>query len=151
MFGNKTVPDVVAGFIAILFGALSILEAVRLYPTKNSVMSGDHTMPALLGAAMIILGTLLVFFINGERFKPQFPEKSTLRVLIGILVVLFGNWILMDYLGYILSTLVAALFLFRLTGSYSWIKSTVFALVTTAVIYIIFIFGLNMVLPEGLL
>lgn len=151
MFRNKMLPNVIAGFIAVLLGVVSILEAVRLYPMKMSVMVGDHSMPALLGLAMIVLGLLLVFLPKNEAFRPEFPEKDTMRVLIAILAVMFGYWIVMKYLGYLLSTLIASLMLFRITGSYSWMKSALIASVTTAVIYLIFVLWLNMMLPEGFL
>lgn len=148
---NKSIPDRIAGCITCLVGAISVYEAIRLYPMKISPMVGDHTMPALLGSIMILLGVLLVILPSNEPFQVELPDKDTKRVILITLSIMFGYWILMKYLGYILSTLAASFLLYRNIGGYKWIKSGIIAIITTMVIYIIFILSLHMVLPEGLL
>lgn len=149
MFRSRMVSDIVGGSIAVILGVVSIIEAVRLYPMRMSALAGDHSIPALLGCAMIVLGTLLIFFVKGDNASVEFPDRHTMRQLIYIIIVMFGYWVLMKYTGYIVSTLIAALILFRITSSFTWIKSAIVASVTTAVIYVIFVHFLNMVLPEG--
>jgi putative tricarboxylic transport membrane protein len=58
--------------------------AIQLYPTRNSTIGGDHTMPAVLGTVMIVLGILLL--LKSEALKPVFPNKKAMRVLLGSLV-----------------------------------------------------------------
>lgn len=151
MFRNRMVSELIAGSIAVLLGVVSVIEAFRLYPMRMSALAGDHSMPALLGCAMIVLGTLLIFFVKGDNAKVEFPDRQMMRILIYIIIIMFGYWLLMKYAGYIVSTLIAALLLFRITSSFTWIKSALTASVTTAVIYVIFVYFLNMVLPEGVL
>jgi putative tricarboxylic transport membrane protein len=151
MFRNRVVSEIIAGSIAVILGVVSIVEAFRLYPMRMSALAGDHSMPAVLGSAMIVLGMLLIFFVKGDNAKVDFPDRQMMRLLIYIIIVMFGYWLLMKYAGYIVSTLIAALLLFRITNSFTWVKSALIAFVTTAVIYVIFVYFLKMVLPEGVL
>ncbi|WP_090791891.1 hypothetical protein [Paenibacillus sp. GP183] len=51
---------------------------------RNSTTAGDHTMLAVLGIAMIVLGILLL--LKSEALKPDFPDKKVMHVLLGSLV-----------------------------------------------------------------
>lgn len=149
MPGNKPIQDKIAGCTAFLVGVISVVEAIRLYPMKISPMVGDHTMPALLGSIMMVLSLLLIF-LPSEPTRVQFPDRKTGGVILVTMLIMLGYWIAMKYLGYVLSTLVASLLLYRTIGGYPWIKSGIMAFVTTAVMYTIFGLSLHMVLPEGL-
>lgn len=148
---SKPISDMIASLITILLGVISVLEAIRLYPLRMSAMAGDHTMPAFLGAIMILLGVLFLIFPARETFEVKFPEKETRSILLITAATLLGYWILMPYLGYMLTTLAASTILFHFFGAYRWKKSMLFGIITTVVVYMIFIQWLNMVMPKGIL
>ncbi|BCG60712.1 tripartite tricarboxylate transporter TctB family protein [Paenibacillus sp. URB8-2] len=58
----KSAADRSAGVIAILVGCLSLREAYRLYPYHVSLLGGDHTFPAFIGAGLALAGVWLVLF-----------------------------------------------------------------------------------------
>lgn len=147
---NRTV-DRIGGIITALIGLVAIAEALRLYPYRTSFFVGDHTMPGVVGGALVLLGLLLAFFVKGERITIQFPDRPTLVKI----ALTFGSfllyWILMQIVGYSISTFITAICLFRVIGSYHFRKSLIYALVMTACLYVIFIYGLSMPFPSGML
>lgn len=139
--------DRFGGIISIILGVICMLEAVRLYPNRMSTYIGDHTMPAFVGGAFVLLG-IIILFAKGVSFSVEFPKGKLMRAIIGILVLLFVYWFILDYAGYLISTFIISVFLFRLVGSYNWVKSTIYSAIQLAVIYLIFIYWLEMPFPE---
>jgi putative tricarboxylic transport membrane protein len=149
MFRVKNAPDVVGGIVAVIIGLVSLSEGIRLAPMGNSAVAGDHTLPLLLGVVMVVLGLLLIFMPNKADFEVKFPEKTTLLKMIAVFAVMCGYWAVMTYLGYLLTTWLALIFLYRIMGPYPWKKSVLFAAVTVAVVYVVFVVWFNTMLPEG--
>ncbi|MFD1772418.1 tripartite tricarboxylate transporter TctB family protein [Paenibacillus rhizophilus] len=58
----KSAADRSAGVLAVLAGCLSLREAYRLYPYHVSLLGGDHTFPAFIGAGLALAGVWLVLF-----------------------------------------------------------------------------------------
>jgi putative tricarboxylic transport membrane protein len=140
--------DRIGGLITIIFGGVAISEAVRLYPTRESFYVGDHLMPGIVGAAMVLLGLIMVIR-KGERFKVQFPDKVIMRKMLLVMGALILYWILINYMGYIFSTFIISCLLFRLIGSYPYVKAAIFSAGVTVVIYFVFIYWLDMLFPAG--
>jgi len=140
--------DRIGGLITIIFGGVAVSEAFRLYPTRESFYVGDHLMPGIIGAAMILFG-LIMLIRKGVSFKVQFPDKALMRKMLLVMGTLFLYWILINYLGYIFSTFMITCLLFRLIGSYPYVKAAIFSAGVTVVIYFIFIYWLDMLFPKG--
>jgi putative tricarboxylic transport membrane protein len=151
MFPKNMLADRIGGIISIIIGAIAISEAVRLYPARTGPLVGDHTMPGLMGGLMILLGLLFIFVVKGEKFKVEFPNRKVMMSLLLMLGLLFAYWFLIQFLGYAISTLIVSIGLFKVMGSYSFLKSIVIAIVVTSVLYLLFIFWLAMPLPTGIL
>jgi putative tricarboxylic transport membrane protein len=143
-------PDRIGGIISIIIGAIAISESIRLSPMRMSTFAGDHTMPGVVGAALILLGLLLVFFIKGENHKVEFPNRKLIVQMLLTIVLLFAYWFVIKYLGYVISTLLVSVGLFKVMSSYSWIKSSIYAVILAAVFYLIFIRFLNLPFPTGI-
>jgi putative tricarboxylic transport membrane protein len=147
---NRTV-DRIGGILTALIGLVAIAEALRLYPYRTSFFVGDHTMPGVVGGALVLLGLLLAFSAKGERITIQFPDRATLVKIALTLGGLFLYWILLQVLGYIISTFIIAICFFMVIGSYRFAKSLIYALVMTACLYVVFIYWLSMPFPLGML
>ncbi|TWG32136.1 tripartite tricarboxylate transporter TctB family protein [Geobacillus sp. C56-T2] len=114
-------------------------------------MIGDHTMPAVVGFLMIILGILLLF-AKSEIFHVEFPEKKTLLSIIGTLGLLFAYWVLFQFIGYVVSTFVISVLLFRMIGSYKLFPQALFfGAALTAFLYVAFVYLLSIPFPKGLM
>lgn len=146
---KRITPDFIGGLISCIIGIVSILEAVKLYPLRMSTFVGDHTMPGLLGAIMVILGVALIF--QSRPFKAEMPEKQIMKVMLFAVAFLVVYCILIPYLGYILSTCLTSIALFKVFGSSSWKSCTMMGVACAASLYLIFILWLNMPFPEGVI
>lgn len=140
--------DRIGGLISILFGGLSVSEAIRLYPERMSTFVGDYLMPGVVGAGLIVLG-LFTLFSKGKRFTATFPDAKTLRGIILVIVLLFVYWAMLPFLGYTISTLLISIALFRVIGTYPVLRSTLYAVIQVAALYLLFIYWLRMPLPTG--
>jgi putative tricarboxylic transport membrane protein len=142
--------DRIGGIISILFGSIAISEAIRLYPARMGPFVGDYMFPAIVGSLLILLGLLTVFVIKGESFKVEFPSRKTMAVLLTTIGLLFVYWFLIQLLGYVVSTFLISIALFKVIGSISIVKSFIYGAVLTAVFYLIFIYWLVMPFPSGI-
>jgi putative tricarboxylic transport membrane protein len=141
--------DRIGGIISIIFGSIAVSEAVRLYPARMDTFVGDHTLPGLVGGLLIVLGLLLVFFIKGESFQVEYPDRKTIISLVLTFGFLFGYWFFIPYLGYVISTFLVSVGLFKVMGSFSFLKSALNSAILTVVFYVIFIYWLAMPFATG--
>lgn len=140
--------NTIMGGLAVLIGIGVIAESVRIYRYARSFLTGDHIVPGIAGVAMILLGISLIFS-SAPAYKPTFPKGTILMRILGTAAVMAGYLLLMNYLGYVLSTLLASYGLFRVFGKYSRGKSALMAALTTLFVWAVFIAWLNMPFPKG--
>ncbi|QIZ66172.1 tripartite tricarboxylate transporter TctB family protein [Geobacillus subterraneus] len=143
--------DRIGGIVTILAGGIALAEAVRLYPTRVSLLVGDHTMPAVVGFLMAALGVLLLF-AKGSAFHVEFPDRKTMLGIIGTVGFLLVYWILFQFVGYVISTFIASVLLFRMIGSYPLFpRALLFGAALTAFLYVAFVYLLSISFPKGLI
>jgi putative tricarboxylic transport membrane protein len=111
---------------------------------------GDYTMPAVFGSVLILLGLLLLFVVKGEQFKVKYPDRKTMISILSTLGLLFLYWFSIQFLGYEITTFVVGIGLFKVMGSYSWIKAIIFSAILSTVLYFLFIFWLGVPFPTGI-
>ncbi|MFY0546033.1 tripartite tricarboxylate transporter TctB family protein [Brevibacillus sp. H7] len=146
---SKLHPDQIGGLLSGLLGGIVWLEALRIKQDASSGIIGDHTLPALLGSVLILFGILLFFL--PERCESAAPAMDLSGNMAGCVVTMFAYVFLIPIVGYVVSTFCAAIALFRLIGSYSWSRSISYSAVLTAVLYLVFLFGLQITFPRGVL
>ena len=69
----------------------------------------------------------------------------------GTVLVLILYVFSLDKLGFVVSTAVWGIFWFRLFGMYSYIRCIIYSAITTAALWLVFIYGLGMSFPRGIL
>ena len=141
--------NTVMGGLTVWLGVGVILESARIYQYARSFLTGDHIVPGIAGIILALLGLDLIFFVPAPVQKPTFPKGQILRRILGTAALMAAYLVLMNYIGYVVSTLAASYGLFRVFGKYPWKKSAVMALLTTLFVWIIFIAWLNMPFPRG--
>ncbi len=142
--------DYALGVISVIVGIICLIEFKRLFPIRNSFLSGDHALPGLTGIAMIILGLLLLLVKKPKSIKVVFPEKTVMIRLMTILGILVVYSVCIAYLGYVVPTVILGIPLFRLFGGYKWLFCVATSIICTAGLYALFVFGLGMSFPRGI-
>ena len=107
-------------------------------------------MTLLCGISLLFLGSLLVFTRAGKkRFTITLPEKAILYKMVFTFLTLFLYVAMIYFLGYLISTLFCTIVLFRIFSTYPLYKCLLMGIVFTAMLYLIFIFALEMPFPQG--
>lgn len=141
--------DRIAGAIAVAVGLIALVEAERLYPLRMRALVGDDTMLWLLGAVMVVLGLLMVFIVKIPPYKVEFPEKKVRLTILVTVGLLFVYCYMISLVGYLISTFLISLGLFKVIGSYRWRVALFSSIVLIAALYGVFILWLNMPFPVG--
>ena len=142
--------DFALGVVTVIVGIICLIESKRLFAFRNSFLSGDHALLGLTGTAMIILGLLLLLVTKPKSIRVVFPERPTMIRLMTILGILAVYSICINYLGYVIPTVLFGIPLFRLFGRDKWLMCVATSIICTAGLYALFIFGLGMSFPRGL-
>lgn len=175
----KSMADRAPGMLAVLAGCLALREAWKLYPYHVSLLGGDHVFPAFIGAGLILCGLWLLAVsgqAGKAKLPPEAPARTlgvqtsgalfteTLaeaevpavqpfwrsRIKTGFIPLLLLIYtVLLQSVGYAISTFAAALLLLRLLGGGGWWRCSLYALVLTSGLYLVFIEWLHTPFPAG--
>ena len=148
---RKMSAERIAGAIFIFMGALSLTESLRLRTLRIRDAVGDDTFPLILGVVLLGLGILKTFMIKEPARPIILPRGKVARKIIGSIVTLFAYWGCLEFLGYLVSTFLSSLVLFKMFGDRRWRFCLVASMVTTVSLYLIFIRFLKMPFPVGIL
>lgn len=143
--------DRIGAFIAIVLGLLTIWEAMRLAPFAMNAASGDHVMPLVVGVLLVGLGIVALFAFQKEEYQQAvtFAQGEPRKTMLYTLGLLFGYWLLVSVIGYLLATFVISLSLFKVIGTYKWHISLLCALTVTSCLYLFFVVLLGMSFPTS--
>ncbi|MCM3584805.1 tripartite tricarboxylate transporter TctB family protein [Mesobacillus maritimus] len=140
----------IGGFIAVLLGILSLYEASLLYPYSRQLLTGDHTLPGLIGILLVLFG-ISMFVEKQKPNRVEFPTGKVLYTLVATIIILFLYCFLLTVIGYAISTFAVSFLLFKLIGKKRWIVSLIIGGVLTATFYYLFIVLLKTPFPSGIL
>jgi hypothetical protein len=145
----------IQGLLFILFGIVSSYDSWRITttvrPTGNFDAIGPDRYLLLLSFIMMLVGLLLVLrppLQTGNvsvRNLFQWPPAHYLTVI--AIMVLFV-WV-MPYIGFAFACLAFFLAMYWLLGNWSWPRIVLYTVITTAFIYVVFIYLSDMSLPKS--
>jgi hypothetical protein len=150
------------GLASLAFGlgllALTLQLDVDLQRNVGGAI-GPEAYPGLLAAAILLLALLLLWQAARGRVEAD-PDASMdatpagragyQRVVLA-LALLCGFTLLLEPLGFLIAMPLMLVLLMRLTGDRRWWLTLPAALLMTLLLYGFFRYGMNLVLPEGLL
>jgi len=131
--GGAIGPEAYPGLLALLIIALALLLAVRAARGGTS-----RTAPEIAGTDEL----------DDAVFASGAPNRRGVVLTLGLLCL---YTLLLPPVGYLLATPPALVGLMLLTGERRWLLMIIGAVLLTAVLYLFFRYGMNLVLPEGLL
>ncbi|MDC7244419.1 MAG: tripartite tricarboxylate transporter TctB family protein [Sphaerochaetaceae bacterium] len=134
---------------AIILG-LYVIVAASQFPEGADGVPGPGFFPVILGIMIILLSVLQLFNTRKDKDDDtKFMNEGTRRVLISCAIII-GYLVGMEVLGFIVST---PIFLFSIMWYFSVRKvSTLISipLVSTGILYFVFLKFLSVSLPTGL-
>lgn len=153
---RRNLPDIFVGLIFAALGVGIIVTASGLR-TLPGMAVGSGFFPTITGAGMILFGlalsaqSLVPAQVDEEEEaadpdERRFVSAYSLFALAALAVLL----LVMPAAGFIATGIVFALAMARLGGA-GWIGSLVFAVVMTLGLYFVFVYGLRVPLPRGVL
>jgi putative tricarboxylic transport membrane protein len=147
----------IEGMLVIAFSLITMAEALRLIIYKDPYILYDPFGPGsyvlALGIGMMIVGIVHLLF----NFK-KLPDFGKVKInreikmqLLGSVIVLVLYISLLQFIGYVVATLVFCFLEFRVAGISSWRVNLIATMILTGVYYLIFIEFCGMLLPKGIL
>jgi len=153
---------------AIFFGVGLVISLLSLTMSLGTLrMAGSGFFPFWLGVVLMLLSALLLaqVWLRGRAARqaartqpPLAPEKPAAPAeplasgqMLWFLGVLVASALLLNILGYFLTTFLVMLSLLYVLGSRRWILNLGLSLATAAVTYLMFITWLKIPLPAGFL
>jgi putative tricarboxylic transport membrane protein len=113
---------------------------------------GPGFMPFIGGVGITLLSAFWILS-NIKKIKITGPlwQKGELKNPLLAVIIIIAYTALIDRLGYILSTLMFLVAWQFAIEREKWLKTSIIAIVGTAVMYLLFAFLLEVQLPEGIL
>ena len=146
--------DAITGIVGLLGCALFLVFTQKIKMPPNLLEPGPRLLPYV--AIIIIAFSSIALIIKGikerdKEEKPYFP-KGGIKKITKSFIMLCIYAVMLNYLGFLISTPFATFaFIYDLKG-YSKVKpipSAIIAVVVTAVLYLMFVYGFQVRLPRG--
>ena len=144
------------GLVWVVLGILMCIGAIKL-KLGTLQTPGPGFLPFLSGALLGIFGLILRFrttFARSENeSKNEEPSvvwnwKKLVNPLLA-LIILFAYVLLLEPLGFISTTFLCMLFLFKLSEPKKWLKPLILSVSTSILSYLIFSVWLQCQFPKG--
>jgi putative tricarboxylic transport membrane protein len=146
--------DLVSSIIWMALGGLFVAGALQQGLMRRGV-PGPGFLPFFSGLALIFVSFFVLIPARSQREKDRssdfFPERDSFRKILFALVALFAFVVALEYAGYLLTTFLFMFFVVRLMEPRGWRITTLLALLTAVLSYMLFVVLLEVQLPKGLL
>lgn len=137
--------NIFVSIIIILIGIATLIE-VKMFPQGQSNVVGPGFFPGIIAAILIILGIIL--FIQSIRIKKDEDIKVNLfnsenklaYIIMGITLIYL---IAINYIGFLISSIIYLTTLITLYGEKNKLKSLVASSIISSAIYFVFNILLN--------
>jgi putative tricarboxylic transport membrane protein len=151
--GDMKNRDLTSSIVWMALGGLFVVGALQQGLMRKGV-PGPGFLPFFSGLALIFLSFIVLIPTLGQRGKDEggdfFPERGSFRKLLFAVIALFAFGFALDYGGYLLTTFLFMFFIIRLMKPKGWRTTTLVALLTAVLSYLLFVVLLEVQLPTGL-
>lgn len=149
--------DILSSLVWLGLGILFLIASLREGLFRKGI-PGPGFLPFITALILITL-SLMVFLPAVNRKKEErdkkvekiFPEKDSFKKVFLGLMALFLYGIALEYIGYIVTTILFMVFTFRLMEREKWKGPLLFAISTAVLSYLLFVVLLEVQLPGGIL
>lgn len=137
--------QVVGAVVALVFGVAAAVMAYG-YGLGSLREPGPGLWPFVVGVVIAALSVALLVVGRGLTDSEAFT-RSSLQVLIGAATFVVLAF-LMPVIGFEVPTLALSIVWLRFLGGETWRNTLVIGVLTTAVFYLLFLYGLQIPLPH---
>ncbi|WP_168927514.1 tripartite tricarboxylate transporter TctB family protein [Nitrincola alkalilacustris] len=146
--------DFYTGLISILLGTVGLLD-IAFGNWRPGPGLGPHAFPQIAYITLICAGLAIwVDVLRGKSDERPQSLRAILTTGVGLVVIGIGMFWLIGKLGLavtVATTLIGASFLLTRDPLRHWPSTIVVPIITTAVIWLLFVYFINIPLPQGLL
>jgi hypothetical protein len=146
--------DLIGGGFWLFFSVMIMVESFRL-GVGSINLPGAGFFPFLTSLLLAVLSFLMICeSLKKSKFRESFSvwsSETNWRNLVFVLLSMTIYGFVIDYLGFLLSTFLFLLFLFKTITPQRWGASLIGSLVTIFVSYLVFNTWLQCQLPDCLL
>ena len=143
--------DRILNLFWLFFGLFLMVEGRRLHLGELR-RPGSGLFPFLIGIFLVSVSLVLLFQTVYHKHERREETKRTgYRNLLLCLFSLYTYVLLLEPLGFLLTTFFFIIFLLKMIEQKGWILVVATALATAVVSYIFFEMGLRAALPKGML
>lgn len=144
---NKLNFDRVASLVFLALGVIILAYSYTLPSQSYGTTIGASAMPRLLGFLLILLSIINVYCSwkkpVGEKKKEDLDYKTFLPYLAALIVYA----LVIELLGYVISTFLFLVFCFQLMRRGHIVKSILIAAVFSLGVYVVYVYGADGTLP----
>jgi hypothetical protein len=146
----------IEGLLLLILSFVGLGESLRLIldkdPQKVYDVLGPGQFVLVLSLALMAIGAShLIVNLRKGAIVPRTEVNVEMRNrMIGMALALAFYTLAIDFLGYLISTVLFFLLEFRIVGIKSWRSNIMITIVLTAVYYVVFIKYCEMVFPRGI-
>lgn len=156
---SATRRDLLTGIVIVVVGTVYFLATFAIRETTDIVT--PRTFPAIVGTGLIVLGLLLAVSAvrNGRRVPDRAgdpveagnPAAPRSRAVVGRFALFFAYLAIVIPVGFVLSTTVFLMAMTSLSAPGRWVRNLIYSVLFSVVVYVVFVFGLAVYLPVGIL
>lgn len=158
--------DIFASVILCILGLLMVITSFS-FRQLTTALIGPRFFPQVIGILLVSINSLFIFikirtlilFQEGKIITnithqevDKKGEKLNINNLLLTVVLITGAILLLEYFGFIISSCVYLFFQFIVLaprGKINYILFAIIAIVSTFLVYFLFVNGFNLILPRG--
>jgi hypothetical protein len=140
--------DIGVAALTLIFGAAAAYESAKL-PFGTVRNPGPGFFPWWTSVVLDLLALILLAQALTLRSSAVGKGSGRIAKVAALLIVLGAYTVLLDPLGYLLSTFLLVLFMLRWIDTQRWTVALGMAAITSVVSYVVFAIWLSIPLPRG--
>lgn len=149
--------DLWSGLIWLIAGIVLCIGSINAN-LGNLRIPGTGFFPFIIGALLALFGSIVVIFAiskrraNDENVKSEKSIVNWNKFLFPslTLLILLGYALLLEYLGFLLTTFLCLLALFKLSEPQKWLMPLVISAGVVILSYLVFVVWLRNPFPRGI-
>lgn len=139
--------DRIAAVVFLIIGITFIIESRSISTTAYGSVVGPNVFPFILGCVLSLLSCRLFYETFTYKNSSKEPIKYDVKRFLIILVAVILYALLLEKIGFVISSFLFLLISFQTMERGNWIKSIVISLGYSFIIYFVFVDVLKGSLP----